>query len=130
MPGIDMELQHPIDAELRRRLRELGPNQIELARAIGRKQPWLNKYMQGGGKATIDDVIRIIAVLIGVETQSLTDVERRILKAVRTLPEERREDAVLSLEASARRYRTQHPKSGGQTRGTPQTTKNTGRGTR
>ena len=60
-----MALQHPIDTEIRERLRRQAPNQIDLGKRIGRSQGWVNKYLNGVGHATIDDVIRIAALLIG-----------------------------------------------------------------
>lgn len=105
MPCIHMDLRHPIDQEFRERLKKLGPNQAALAAAIGRSQSWLNKYMHGAGNATIDDLIRITATIIGVEAQPLTEMERRVLKAWRQVHEDRQEDAVMVLENVAKGYR-------------------------
>lgn len=100
-----MPLQHPIDREIRDRLRRLGPKQGSFARAIGRSQGWLNKYMNGAGHATVDDVIRIAAVLIGAEMPKLTDAQRRLLHAWDQIPAESQEDAVNLFEVYARRLR-------------------------
>lgn len=102
MPVIPMELRHPIDAEIRERLRKSEPNQIELSKRIGRSQGWLNKYMNGGGNATIDDLIRIAAAMIGFEAAPLTGLERRLLKAFRGVRPERHEDAVVVFENIAK----------------------------
>lgn len=53
------------DEALRQRLRELDPNQTELAKAIGRNQPWLHKLMNGDGHADIDDFIALGQVFPG-----------------------------------------------------------------
>lgn len=108
MDGYDqphMGLEHPLDAALRARLRQAGLNQVDTARAIGRKQSWLNKYMHGAGNATVDDVVRLVALLIGVEAQQLTEPERRLLRAWRQIAMERRDDAVIVLENVAKGYR-------------------------
>lgn len=97
--------QHPIDAEIRDRLRRAGPHQEELAARLGRSTGWLNKYMNGAGHATIDDVIRIGAILIGVDAPRLTEMERRVLRGLRRLPAERQQDVLLYLEKVAGRRR-------------------------
>lgn len=107
-----MDTQHPLDGELRAKLRAMGPNQSELARQIGRQASWLNKYMHGAGHATIDDVVRILAVLSGAGTGGLSESETRLLKAWRDLPDDdRREDAIASIQAVARGARRPPPKS-------------------
>jgi transcriptional regulator with XRE-family HTH domain len=121
-----MVLQHPIDAEIRARLRTLAPNQIELAKRLGRSQGWVNKYLNGAGHATIDDVIRIGAILIGVDPPRLTDAERRLLRAFRRLPVDRQQDAVDFLEGYARR----HPRSAGRAGRTGRASNHKGPGTR
>lgn len=100
MHGYDsqrMGLEHPLDEALRARLRVPGISQVALAKAIGRNQPWLNKYMNGSGKATIDDVVRIVAVLIGIEVMPLSEMERRLLTAFRKIDAESHEDAIQVL---------------------------------
>lgn len=52
------------DAALRRQLRSLR-NQADFARTIGRRQPWLHKYANGAGHASIDDVIAIARAFPG-----------------------------------------------------------------
>jgi transcriptional regulator with XRE-family HTH domain len=97
-----MELRHPIDEEIRGKLRALGPHQTALARQIGRSTSWLNKYMNGAGTATIDDVVRIAAALIGFQSEALTDAERRLLKAYRGMRDDRQDDAVALVQTMAR----------------------------
>src|SRR4029077_3142004 len=87
-----MAAQHPIDAEIRERLRKIAPHQVELAKRLGRSPGWVNKYINGAGHATIDDVIRIAAVLIGVDALHLTETELRLLRGWRRLPVHRQED--------------------------------------
>jgi len=80
-------LLHPIDAAFRERLRALKPHRKELAKRIGRSQGWLNKYINGAGKATIDDVIRLAAiVLLGVDSPPMTAEQRRLLRDWDSLP--------------------------------------------
>lgn len=104
-----MELGHPLDAAVRARLKAARPNQMDFARTIGRSAGWLNKYMHGAGNATLDDVIRMLALLIGVEAQPLSGIERRLLKAWRAIPVDRQEDAVAVLETVAKGYRRAQP---------------------
>lgn len=101
-----MALEHPIDAEIRTRLRQLKPRQIELAQQIGRSPAWVNKYLNGAGHATIDDVIRIAAIVIGVESARLTDEERRLLRAWRRLPTDKQQDVTDFLQTLGKRRRT------------------------
>lgn len=100
-----MAASHPIDTEIRERLRKLNPKQIELAKRLGRSQGWLNKYINGAGHATIDDVIRIAAILIGVDALPLTQAEARLLRAWRRLPATRQDDIVDLVEVDAGRRR-------------------------
>ena len=75
-------VSHPIDAVVRKYLRDLKPNQQELARRLRRSQGWVNKYLNGAGKATIDDVLRLVAILVLRMEQppSLTPEQRRLLQ--------------------------------------------------
>lgn len=113
MDGYDygpMGPQNPIDKGLREYLRRTEINQAEFAPRIGRKQPWLNKYMHGGGKATIDDVIRIVAALIGTESKPMTKDEQQLVKSFRHLrTDEDRADLLEYAQLRARRAR--HAKS-------------------
>jgi transcriptional regulator with XRE-family HTH domain len=114
-----MAAQHPIDSEIRERLRKLAPKQIELAQRLGRSQGWLNKYINGAGHATIDDVIRIGAILIGVEALRLTEKEQRLLRAWRRLTADRQQDVVELVEVYAGRRRS---RSGARVGGTARAT--------
>lgn len=108
MDGYDwppMGLRHPIDEGVREYLRNEKVNQADFAQRIGRNQPWLNKYMHGDGKATIDDVIRIVAALIGAESQPLTKTERELLKSFRSLEEDDRVELIAYSQMRARRAR-------------------------
>jgi hypothetical protein len=99
-------LKHPLDTELRTRLRSLKEKQNELAQRIGRRPAWMNKFIHGAGHATIDDWIRIAAVLSGVDPPRLTDDERQLLRRWRRLPDDdARQDALLVLASVARRRR-------------------------
>jgi transcriptional regulator with XRE-family HTH domain len=127
----DMGLKHPIDVEIRAKLRQAGVNQAEFAKAIGRSQGWLNKYMHGAGNATIDDVVRIAALLVGVDAPAISEMERRLLKAWRVVPLNRQADAVSVMEQVARGYRrAQHPGSVAPADRTPPPTARKARGTR
>jgi transcriptional regulator with XRE-family HTH domain len=127
-----MELRHPFDEELRARLKAARPNQSDFGRAIGRSAGWVNKYMHGAGNATIDDAIRIAALLNGLEHAStLSESERRLLKAYRGIPDDRQEDAVVVFENVARGYRRVPPsESTAPTARTHPATARTKRGTR
>lgn len=126
-----MALKHPIDAEIRGRLKQLGPNQKELAQGIGRSISWLNKYIHGAGNAAIDDLIRIAALMIGVEAQALSETERRLVRAWKQIPEDDQIAAVEFFENHARFLRRAHEREQGGPKGrTPRETKNTTRGKR
>lgn len=87
---------HPIDHEIRARLRILNLAQKDLAKAIGRSAGWVNKYFNGAGHATIDDLIRIFAFV--VEVHGLTTNERRLLRAWKRIPAKSQVDAVEFFE--------------------------------
>lgn len=126
-----MDLTHPIDALVRQRLHDAEIHQTAFAKAIGRKPSWLNKYMNGAGDATIDDVIRMLALLIGIETEPLTALERRLVKTLRKIHPERQEDAVAIWENAAKGFpRAQSPESDAQSARRPRKTKSTAHGTR
>lgn len=94
--------RHPLDKELRARVKAARAVQINFAETIGRKGPWLNKYMNGGGSATVDDVIRMVALLIGLEGHEISATERRLLKAVQKLEEPDRLDLLAYAEHRAK----------------------------
>jgi transcriptional regulator with XRE-family HTH domain len=79
--------KHPLDTAIRNYLRTLDLNQTELAERIGRSTGWLNKYVNGTGKATIDDLIRIAsAVLLNIEPPALNAAQRKLLRDWEALP--------------------------------------------
>jgi transcriptional regulator with XRE-family HTH domain len=106
---------NPIDKEIRERLRKLVTasssataarlRQIELAKRIGRSPAWLNKYVNGAGHATVDDVIRIVAIVIGIDAPRLTDDEQLVLRAWRRVPVEKKPDGLFFLRGLGRRPR-------------------------
>lgn len=104
-----MDLTHPLDVALRERIKAAKPNQADFAKSIGRSAGWLNKYIHGAGNATVDDVVRILALLIGVEAQPLTAMDRRLLKVWRRIALDHQEDAVAVLETVAKGYRRSPP---------------------
>jgi transcriptional regulator with XRE-family HTH domain len=108
-------IQHPLDTELRARLRALDLKQSELAKRIGRKPAWLNKYIRGLGHATIDDAIRIVSVLIGTGAQ-LTEREQRLLRGFRRLKDDAPQLDVLRHLERVVLPRTRSSGRGGQTR--------------
>jgi len=82
-----MDLEHPIDAELRRWLDAHVDNESEISLAIGRSKTWLHKYVNGAGHATIDDLVRLAGVLLGVNLPALTEAQRTLMKACAELTE-------------------------------------------
>lgn len=126
-----MESGHQLDDALRAHLRTTALNQSELARRVGRKQAWLNKYINGQGHATIDDVIRLVAVLIGADVSAISEPETRLLRAFRGLPtDDLREDAISWLQTVKNRARRSPPQSFEPTEHSPPATRRTTRGTR
>lgn len=132
MAPIRMAVGHPIDEEIRARLRAVAPNQADFAKAIGRSKGWLNKYMHGAGTATIDDVVRIAAMLIGATAApALTESERKLLRAWNQIPTESQADAVAFFEVYARRLRRAPPlQSTAPEEQTPRATKHRAHGKR
>jgi transcriptional regulator with XRE-family HTH domain len=107
-----MPLTHPLDALLRERLRALNPNQKEIAKRLGRSQGWLNKYLNGTGKATIDDVIRLVAsVMLDVDTPRLTAEQRKLLREFDSLPPAGRKRVKDFVEFWSAHHRGQRSKS-------------------
>jgi transcriptional regulator with XRE-family HTH domain len=93
--------KNPIDVAIRARLRALDLPQKELADAVGRSKSWVSKYLSGAGNATIDELIRILAIADGVH--GLSAWERRLLKAWKRLPAASQADAVKWFEGWVRR---------------------------
>lgn len=119
-----MDLTHPIDAEVRRRLGAANVNQTELSVAIGRSQGWISRYIDGEGKATIDDVIRIVAALIGGGSPALTETERRLVRALRQIGDPEIQGDVLDYAEHRARVarRAQSKESSAPASGTPPAT--------
>lgn len=82
-----MALLHPIDAELRAWLKGHVENQSELSVAVGRSPSWLHKYINGAGHATLDDLVRLAGVLLGLNLPVLTEHQQKLLKASESLRE-------------------------------------------
>jgi hypothetical protein len=116
-----MESRHPIDRELRIRLRELS-NQAEFARQIGSKQSWLHKFINGSGHATVDDAIRIVAALMGVKSAALSEPEQKLLKIFRGLGEDQQDDVVQWLSTVRKRGHRGSPGSAAPVAQTPPAT--------
>jgi len=76
-----------LDAALRTYLRHVNPNQKELAKYLGRSQGWLNKYINGAGRVSLNDAIRLAAiVLLGVApAPPLWAEERKLVRDFRSL---------------------------------------------
>ena len=98
-----MKIRHPIDNAIRERLRMLDLKQLDVAKKIGRSPGWVSKYLSGVGHATIDDLVRILAIALHVET--LSEQERRLVRAWKRLPKESQTDAVKWFEDWTRRER-------------------------
>ena len=107
--------EHPIDLEIRARLRKLvsasasttetRPRQIEFAKRIGRSPAWVNKYVNNAGHATVDDVIRILAIVIGIDALRLTAAEQSLLRAWRRVDEKDQPDLLRWVQTLGRRPR-------------------------
>jgi transcriptional regulator with XRE-family HTH domain len=106
---------NPIDKDIRERLKKLVTasgstttarlRQIELAKRIGRSPAWVNKYVNGVGNATVDDAIRILAIVIGIDALRLTADEQRVLRVWRRVPVEKQPDGLFFLRGLGRRPR-------------------------
>ena len=100
-----MELTHPIEQEIRRFLREHVANQSEVSTAIGRSSSWLHKFVNGSGNATIDDLVRVAAVLFGLNLPALTEREQTLLRRFRAIDPERQDDVLAVVEAVGKNSR-------------------------
>jgi transcriptional regulator with XRE-family HTH domain len=76
-------LRHPIDTAISEYLRTVPLKQKDLAARIGRSAGWVSKFLSGTGHATIDDLIRIAAVVMEIE--GLSAEEWRLVKACRRI---------------------------------------------
>lgn len=97
-----MELEHPIDAEIRAWLKRHVDNESELSLSSGHSSSWLHKYINGAGHATIDDLVRLAALLMGVNLPVLSETERKLLKSVQALEEPDQLDVLAYAEHRAR----------------------------
>jgi plasmid maintenance system antidote protein VapI len=93
-----MARQHPIDKGVRDYLRNAGLNETEFARAIGWNQATFHRWINGEGHATIDDIVRMVAQVIGANPKPMTGLELRLVRALSKVPEEIQEDAVAVFE--------------------------------
>lgn len=120
-------IRTPIDAMLRIALRNLKPDQKAVAKRIGRSQGWLNKYLDGRGKATIDDVIRLVAVvMLDVDASPpLTRDQRKLLRLWAASSPSDRKAAMTVLK---RMLIPREPRSGSTGRGGQNSPKTTGTG--
>lgn len=82
-----MDLQHPIDAEIRTWLKRHVENKSELSVKVGHSTSWLHKYTNGDGHATIDDLVRLAGLVLGLNLPALTESEQKLLKACQALEE-------------------------------------------
>lgn len=106
-------------------------SQVEAARRAGLKQPWLNRYINGEGEATIDEVVRLLAVVAGADLpDAIDEFANRLLQAWKQIPKERQEAAVKFFEFYAREQAEQHQGLAQTTVRTPLAAKNKGRGKR
>ena len=126
-----MTLEHPIDEEIRARLRAIeGLNQTDFARRTGTNRSWLHKYINGKGHASIDDAIKIVATLLGATAQPLSERDQRLLKVWRGLSEDQQEDAIAMLRSVTKGRRAPRPESAAPSAQTPPATASRARGTR
>lgn len=105
-----------LDELFRDRLKELIVDQKTVAKRIRRSQGWLNKYINGSGKATIDDVLRLVAIVVlGVGAPQLTREQRKLLRDFESLAPADRRMAKRALAAWRERRPERHPKSSNRT---------------
>lgn len=93
-----MDAVNPVDNEIRAWLKRHVTNESQLSVAVGHSPSWLHKYINGQGHATIDDLIKIAAVLFGVNLPALTETEQKLLKACRSLEESDQHDVLAYAE--------------------------------
>jgi hypothetical protein len=97
-----MGLQHPIDQEIRAWLKTHVDNEADLSAKVGHPGSWLHKYINGNGKATIDDLVRIAGTLFGLNLPALNETEQKLLKACRGLEPADLTDVVAFAEHRAK----------------------------
>jgi hypothetical protein len=93
---------HPIDQEIRVWLRTHVENHRQLSMASGHSSSWLHKYINGQGHATIDDLIRLAGLLMGLNLPAIGALEQKLLKACAGMDESSLLDVVAYAEHRAR----------------------------
>lgn len=125
------DVQHPIDAEIRTWLKRHVDNESKLSVAVGRSPSWLHKYINGSGHATLDDLVRLAGLLLGLDLPALTETERKLLKASQALGESDQLDVLSYAEHRGRLARREPSKeSSAPVADTRRVTTNKGRGKR
>jgi hypothetical protein len=106
---------NPLDAAFRAFLKSFEPNEPQIAKQVGRSQSWLHKYLRGKGKATIDDVVQLVAVIVhaGASAASVTASQRELLKMWHELTPENRNAVKKFVEHLNARQRERRTKPGG-----------------
>jgi hypothetical protein len=93
-----MAVGHPIDAEIRAWLAEHVENESKLSLAVGHSKTWLHKYINGSGHATVDDLVRIAALLLGLNMPALNDSAQKMLKSFQALSADDQKDVIAYAE--------------------------------
>jgi len=106
---------NPIDAEIRAWLKRNVQNKSDLAAKVGHSPSWLHKYVNGAGHATIDDLVRIAGLLMGVDLPMLSEIERRLLRAFQALEETDQFDVMAYAEHRGRIARRRPSKESSET---------------
>lgn len=96
------EPEHPIDREIRAWLKIHAGNKSELSVKVGHSKSWLHKYTNGAGHATIDDLVRLAALLTGLNLPVLTEADRKLLKAIQGMNDSEKLDVVAYAEHRGR----------------------------
>lgn len=87
---------HPIDAHIREWLRAHVHNEREISFAAGHGNSWLHKYINGNGTATVDDLVRVAAMLLGVNLPELSADELRLVTVFRSFVEDDEREELLA----------------------------------
>lgn len=126
-----MEPPNPIDAHIRAFLKTHVANHSELSVAVGHSTSWLHKYVNGQGHATLDDLVRIAGLLMGLNLPALSETEQKLLKACRSLEAPDLQDVLAYAEHRGRLARRAPSKeSSAPVRHIPPVTGRTARGKR
>lgn len=97
-----MEPTNPIDAHIRAFLKTHVANHSELSVAVGHSTSWLHKYVNGQGHATVDDLVRIAGLVMGLNLPTLSETEQKLLKACQSLAAPDLQDVVAYAEHRGR----------------------------